>query len=91
VSIPEHLELVTVQRMKLTIKMDATVTVYDASGQPTDWLKPGSEAAVSWNGVPTQEELMLRFNDLTTVTSATLESVLVEVRKKLDAVRRGER
>ena len=90
-SIPEHLEPVRVVKMALTIKMDATVTVYDAGGQATDWLKPGSEAGCTWNGVPTQEELMLRFNDLTMITSATLESVLVEVRKRLDAARRGER
>ena len=90
-SVPEHLDPVKVVKMSMTIRMDATVTVYDAAGQATDWLKPGSEAGVTWNGVPTQAELMLRFNDLTQVTSATLESVVVEVRKRLDKARRGER
>jgi predicted nucleic acid-binding OB-fold protein len=90
-SIPENLEPVCVERMELRLRMDATVTVYDAAGQATDWLKPGSEAAVWWNGVPDQKELILRYNDLAEVAKATLQDVIVQVRKRLDAVRKGER
>ncbi len=80
-----------VEKFKLTISMHATITVFDAAGQPTDWLRPGSEAAMTWNGVPTETELALRYKDLTTITSATLEDVLTSARKRLDEVRRGER
>ena len=88
-SVPNNLEPVQVQRMELRLRMDATVTVYDATGQATDWLKPGSEAAVWWNGVPTEAEVVLRYEDLSKVTSLVLEQVIVEVRKRLDSVRRG--
>jgi hypothetical protein len=90
-TIPENLLSVQVERMELRLRMDATVTVYDATGTPTDWLKPGSEAAVWWNGVPPEPELVARYQDLSTVASMTLEQVIVEVRKRLDAARRGER
>jgi hypothetical protein len=90
-TIPENLLSVQVERMELRLRMDATVTVYDATGTPTDWLKPGSEVAVWWNGVPPEPELVARYQDLSTVASMTLEQVIVEVRKRLDAARRGER
>lgn len=77
-------------RFELRLRMDATVTVFDHNGQPTDWIKPGSEASMSWRGVPSQEELMLRYNDLTSVISATLEDVLGTVRERVERARRGE-
>lgn len=78
-----------IEKFKLTIRMDATITVYDGAGTPSDWLKPGSEASVTWNGVPTEEELSLRYRDLSKVATATLEDVLVSSRKRLDESRRG--
>lgn len=89
--VPENLpDPVAVERMELRLRMDATVTVYDDAGQATDWLKPGSEVAVTWRGVPTQEELMLRYNDLTTINQATLADVIGHVRARLDAARRSK-
>jgi len=82
---------VHVERMELRLRMDATITIHDDLGRATDWLKPGTEAAVFWNGVPTQEELILRYNDLTEVTKALLQDVIESARKRLDAARRGGR
>jgi hypothetical protein len=90
-TIPNNLEPVKVERMELRLRMDATISVTDDTGHVLDWLKPGSEAAVWWNGVPPEPELVARYQDLSTVASMTLEQVIVEVRKRLDAARRGER
>lgn len=78
-----------IEKFELKISMSATVTVFDPAGQPSDWLKPASEAAYTWRGVPSQEEIVLRYRDLSDVTSITLEDVLVTVRKRLDEVRRN--
>lgn len=78
-----------IERFKLTLRMDATITVYDASGQATDWLKPGAEASCSWRGVPSETELALRYRDLSEVASSVLEDVLVNSRKRLDEARKG--
>lgn len=80
-----------IERFRLTLRMDATITVFDNQGNPTDWLKPGAEASCTWRGVPSETELALRYQDLTTATSAILEDVLTQARKRLDEARRGER
>jgi hypothetical protein len=77
------------ERFKLTLRMDATVTIYDATGQATDWLKPGSEVSHTWKGMPTQEEVALRYNDMKEVCSATLEDVLATTQSRAQAVQRG--
>lgn len=90
-AVPDHPPPVTVQAMELRLRMDATVTVYDAAGQPTDWLKPGSETAVWWNGIPSEQELVLRWQALTNANEATLSEVIKQIRQRLDAARKGER
>lgn len=79
-----------VEKFELRVRMDATVTIFDALGQATDWVKPGSEVATTWRGVPTEEELALRFRAMTNVTQATLEDVLTSIRKRIDDTRRGK-
>lgn len=76
-----------VEKFKLTVKMEATITVFNAMGEPENWLKPGSEASMTWRGVPTQDELVLGYDNLSTVAKATLEDVVVSSRKRLDESR----
>ena len=78
-----------IERFKLTLRMDATITVYDRAGQATDWLKPGASAACTWRGVPSETELALRYRDLQAATSAILEDVVTQARRRLDEARRG--
>lgn len=90
--LPSNLEEppVSVEKVTLTLSMAATVTVYDGAGQPTDWLKPGSEASVTWrNGIPSEEETQLAYQYLHNRNAQALEEVIVAVRGRLDEARRG--
>lgn len=72
-----------IERTELTLRMDATVTVYDATGQATNWLKPGSEMTTTWKGDPTDAEVALRYNSMKDKVAVTLEDVLVATRARL--------
>lgn len=78
-----------IERFKLTVEMGATITVFDAAGQATDWLRPATSASVSWRGIPSETELALRYQSLSQVASAILEDVLTSSRNRLDEARRG--
>ncbi len=78
-----------IDRFKLTVRMDATITVYDPRGEPSDWLKPGTEVSCSWKGVPSEAELALRYQDLTQAAKVTLEDLVTTSRQRLDEARRG--
>lgn len=73
------------QSFQLEVRMDATITIKDGTGQVTDWLKPGSTASHTWKGMPTPEEVGLRYNDMKEVASAVLEDVIAATRQRLDA------
>jgi len=76
-------------KFELRIRMDATVTMYDALGNPTSWLKPGSEVAHTWKGMPTVEEVILRYNDMETIAAGTLEKMIVTTQGEIEKSRRG--
>lgn len=78
-----------IERTELTLRLDATVTVYDATGTPTDWLKPGTEMSTSWRGVPGDEEIVLSYRKMTEITKLTLEDTIVAIRGRLMEVQRG--
>lgn len=73
------------QSFQLEVRMDATITILDGTGTPRDWLKPGSTASHTWKGMPTVEEVTLRYNDMKEIASAVLEDVIVATRQRLDA------
>lgn len=77
-----------IEKFELRLRMDATVSVYDSMGNATDWLKPGSETATTWKGMPVNEEIILRFRAMSDITSGTLEDVILAVRNRLDEARR---
>lgn len=88
--LPDNLPQVEIDKVGLKLKMDATVTVYDSAGNPTDWLKPGSEAEVTWRGgIPAEAEIKLAYEYLHARNAQALEEVLVAIRKRLDDARRG--
>lgn len=80
-----------IEKFKLIITMNATVTVFNEAGEPKDWLRQGSETRATWNGMPSQEELLLRYKDMTTITAATLEDVLGTTTQKLVEKNQGGR
>lgn len=74
------------EKFEMEISMSATVTIFNDAGQPTEWLRPGSAARHTWYGMPTPEEIQLRYRDMVDITSATLEDGLVNARQRaLDA------
>jgi hypothetical protein len=78
-----------IEKFELQVSMDATITVFDGAGNPTDWLKPGASAKTTWGGVPSETELALRYRDMQTAIAVVLGDVVENTRKRLDAVRRG--
>jgi hypothetical protein len=72
-----------VERFELRLRMDATLTIRDNTGKESHWVKPGSEAAVFWNGIPGEAELALRYEALSQVAAATLEAVIVQSAEEL--------
>lgn len=72
-----------VERFELRLRMDATLTIRDQTGKEQHWVKPGSEAAAFWNGMPGEEELALRYEALSRIASATLEAVIVQSTEEL--------
>lgn len=77
------------ERFKLTLRMDATVTVYDAVGQASDWLKPGTEVSHTWKGMPTDVEITTRYASMKEVAAVTLEDVIVAAKARIDKELRG--
>jgi hypothetical protein len=69
------------EKFELKVSMNATVTVFNDAGQPVEWLRPGTEAAHTWYGMPTVQEVLMRYQDMAEITSATLKDVLVSAHK----------
>lgn len=65
-----------VEKFKLSISMNATVTIFDAAGEPVEWVRPGSEAATTWRGMPSEAEVILGYQAMAQVAETTLEAVL---------------
>lgn len=79
-----------IEKVRLTLRMDATITVTGADGNSTDWLKPGAEASVTWRGQPTREEMIQGYVYLQNDTLAPmLEDIISSLRDKMVEARRG--
>jgi hypothetical protein len=78
-----------IEKFELQVSMDATITVFDGAGNPTDWLKPGAQAKTTWQGVPSETELALRYRDMQQAIAVVLGDVVENTRKRLDEARRG--
>lgn len=74
---------------KLTLRMDATITIFDGTGRATDWLKQGTEASQSWKTVPTQPQVEAAYERLENVAAGILEVVVLKNRQRLDETRQG--
>lgn len=75
---------------KLTLRMDATVTIYDGTGQATDWLKPGTEVSHVWKGMPTDVEIITRYAAMKEVAATTLEDVIIAAKARIDKELHGK-
>lgn len=78
-----------IEKFELQVSMDATITVFDGAGNPTDWLKPGTKVKTTWGGVPSEVELALRYGDMQTALALILGDVVESSRKRLDEARKG--
>lgn len=76
--------------MKVTVKVDATVTLYDSVGNATDWLKPGVESSMKWNGVPDESQIRSAVTFMRDhVLNPTIDDVLTSVTERTAAMRQG--
>lgn len=78
-----------VEKFTLRLKMEATITVNDATGEARDWIKPGTEVGCTWNGEPTEAQIMEQYESLSNVAAATLGAVIVQSQNQIDNARRG--
>lgn len=81
--------MATTDKFELSIRMDATVTMFDATGQAINWLKPGSTVGHTWKGMPTVEEVILRYNDMKEVAATTLEDMIVLTQQGIEKNKHG--
>lgn len=73
---------------ELRLRMDATITVTDPTGEAKDWLKQGLETASVFDGMPTEAELIAAFGPMEKACSDILEVVIVKSSERLRENRR---
>lgn len=79
-----------IEKVRLTLRMAATISVTGSDGNTSDWLKPGAEASVTWRGQPTREEMIQGYVYLQNDTLAPmLEDIISTLRDKMVEARRG--
>lgn len=69
-------------KFEIEVSFGATVTVFNKAGEPVTWLRPGSSAKHTWYGMPTPEEVKLRYRDMVDIASAILEDGLVDAQNR---------
>ena len=89
-----------IDSFRLTVRMDATLTV---NGTTDQWLKPGTEASIGWRGwerpngvwvdpIPTQEEIKLAFQMIQTgILAPVLEEMVQIAQREIVKQRQGGR
>lgn len=77
----------SVDRVEMRLRTDATVTIHDATGQAVHWIKPGAEMACQWPGMPTEVEMVLQYEALQKMVAATLEAQIVLTSEQLRKAR----
>jgi hypothetical protein len=78
-----------IEKFRLSVSMNATVTIFNDAGEATDWLRPGTESATTWRGMPSQEELILAYREMSNVAGVTLEDVLTSSRQRIEEYKAG--
>jgi len=45
-----------IDRFTLTMRLDASLSI-TTGGQLQNWIKPGAEASISWQGIPDEKQV----------------------------------
>jgi hypothetical protein len=81
---------VEIERVELRLRLDATITMFDDRGDPINWFKPGSEAAVTWRGgIPTDKEIALAYKYLHGRNTDALDDALSAAQARMRRESRG--
>lgn len=76
--------------MSITLRLDSTVTLYDSVGNATDWIKPGVETSMKFNGVPDGNQVDAAIKAMRDgVLNPVLSDVLASVQERTTALRQG--
>lgn len=72
-----------IKRFTLTVRLDASLAIDGGRGAALqNWVKPGVEAAISWNAIPSEEDLGSATKFLSEqVTEPILTSVVGQAHK----------
>jgi len=82
-------EAAQVVKTKLTINLGATVAV-STGGDFQDWIKPGVAFSISFDGIPSEEQLRASTEFIgSQILSPVLEDVIVLSQQKLEEARRN--
>lgn len=74
----------SIEWLELTLRCDATLTVGQYGGNPTEWMKPGAEGKLHLNGMPTPEQLVAAYDYLQNhVIGPSLTQTITFLQQKL--------
>jgi hypothetical protein len=80
-----------VESVRLTIRMDATLTVGADGANPTEWIKPGVEGSITFRGPsgPNEDQLRAASQYIQSdMIAPALEDVIVMVGERFKQLRR---
>lgn len=76
--------------VEIELKLDATITVAEVAGQPSEWIKPGATGKVRMYGLPDEEQLRNGYRYIQAgILAPALEEVIVAIQQRLTETRRG--
>jgi hypothetical protein len=80
--------MANLRSFELRLRMDATITIKDPTGEATDWLKQGTETAMVWDAIPDEPDLIAKYQIMEQAAADILETVIVKSNERLREGRR---
>lgn len=72
----------TIEKVKFTLRMDATLSV--SAGSEQHWIKPGAESSITFSGVPDKKEIALAASYMQEeMLEPTLDKVVDSIHEQL--------
>ena len=76
-------------RFTLTMRVDASLQIR-TGGELSNWIKPGSEASVSWAGLPSDDEIQVAAEWLQVkILNPTIEDFILTSTGKIQELNAG--
>lgn len=80
-----------IEWVELSLRVDATLTVGEYGGQPSEWMKPGAEGKVHMLGAPNPEQVKAVYSYLLNdVIGPSVADTIAHLQDKAIEARRGQ-